>query len=414
MAPAGSATRAPQPRLLLPLLLCAASLLAPRCDAAQSVVSNTAPKVDAASGAILDIHDGNTLRIGNTFYWYGASYTNCTEPPADRGCPAGAHPGTCGFNVDHTISLATSTDLVSWSLVGVVLPVENRPPGILFSPWVARSASTGLYVLWVNILPVLDGQFSFDAAYYSVYTSATPQGPFVMANKNVSGVAYSRLPDAASVFVDDDGSAFLAFTHEDDHVNTVQELSPDLLGPKPGGAVSPQIGGTNNEGTLMFKRDGLYYVAFGQCCCFCGEGSNVEVHVATSPAGVYNKTGDIVSRTRPSAYCTRASCASARVARTRELFRALSRELFRVLSRALARVFRALLSAHAHKRPCLQHDSPASRLIFADAHLKLDRADGQRLVHGRGLCLAGRPVAERARPHQGPRLLLPDAYSLCG
>ena len=291
-----STTFAPQP-LLLPLLLLVAASLAPLSGAAQSVVSNTAPKVDAATGAILDVHDGNTLRIGDTFYWFGASYQECTEPPGNGGCD-GARVGSCGFNLNHTVSLATSTDLVSWSLVGVVLPVESRPPGILFSPWVARSASTGLYVLWVNILPVLNGQFSFDAAYYSVYTSATPEGPFVIANKNVTGIAYTRLPDAASVFVDDDagGSAFLAFTHEDNHVNTVQELTPDLLGPKPGGAVSPQIGGTNNEGALIFKRDGLYYVAFGQCCCFCGEGSNVEVHVATSPAGVYNKTGDLVSQ----------------------------------------------------------------------------------------------------------------------
>jgi len=222
---------------LLPLLLLVAASLAPLSGAAQSVVSNTAPKVDAATGAILDIHDGNTLRIGDTFYWFGASYQECTEPPGNGGCD-GARVGSCGFNLNHTVSLATSTDLVSWSLVGVVLPVESRPPGILFSPWVARSASTGLYVLWVNILPVLNGQFSFDAAYYSVYTSATPEGPFVIANKNVTGVAYTRLPDAASVFVDDDagGSAYLAFTHEDDHINTVQELTPDLLGPKPGGA----------------------------------------------------------------------------------------------------------------------------------------------------------------------------------
>ena len=55
----------------------------PLSGAAQSVVSNTAPKVNAATGAILDIHDGNTLRIGDTFYWYGASYQECAEPPGN-------------------------------------------------------------------------------------------------------------------------------------------------------------------------------------------------------------------------------------------------------------------------------------------------------------------------------------------
>jgi hypothetical protein len=72
-------------------------------------------------------------------------------------------------------------------------------------------------------------------------------------------------------------------------------VTPDLLGPKPGGGVSPQIGGPNNEGVLMFKRDGLYYVAFGQCCCFCAGGTNVEVHVATSPLGPYNLTGQLIT-----------------------------------------------------------------------------------------------------------------------
>jgi hypothetical protein len=41
-------------------------------------------------------------------------------------------------------------------------------------------------------------------------------------------------------------------------------VTPDLLGPLPAGGVSPQIGAGNNEGILMFKRDGLYYVMFGQ------------------------------------------------------------------------------------------------------------------------------------------------------
>ena len=284
--------------MLAAVLAAAVLLLAPLASgsAARAVatVNNTAPKVDAATGAVLDIHDGNTVRVGATFYWFGASYGACTEPPGADGC-GGAAVGSCGFGTNHTVSLATSADLVTWSLVGVVLPVESRPPGILFSPWVARSAATGLWVLWVNILPVKDGGFSFDAAYYATFTADSPAGPFAIANRNVTGLAYTELPDAASVFVDDaDGAGYIAFTHEDSHINHVQELTPDLLGPKPGGRVSPQIGGTNNEGALMFKREGLYYVAFGQCCCFCGGGANVEVHVATSPTGAYNRTGDIM------------------------------------------------------------------------------------------------------------------------
>jgi len=48
-----------------------------------SNVSNILPRRDSLTGAILDIHDGNTIRVGDTFFWYGAGYGECNEcfPP---------------------------------------------------------------------------------------------------------------------------------------------------------------------------------------------------------------------------------------------------------------------------------------------------------------------------------------------
>jgi beta-xylosidase len=258
-----------------------------------STVSNVKPRVDAATGQILDIHDGVTLRVGDgTFWWYGASYGSCKEQPS--GC-ASLDVGACGFNLNHSVSAAYSTDLVSWTLVPDVLPVAARPAGIMFSPWVAFSPATQKYVMWFNMLPVENGHGVFDAAYYSVAQADAPGGPFTTVRVNVSGVAFTRLPDAASVFVDDDGAGYLAFTHEDSHINTVQQLTPDLLGPLPGGAASAVIGAPGNEGVLMFKRQGVYYVGFGGCCCFCREGSNVELFAAPSPLGPYVSLGNIIS-----------------------------------------------------------------------------------------------------------------------
>lgn len=261
--------------------------------AASSTVSNSQPRVDVGTGQILDIHDGNTIRIGNQFFWYGAGYGNCTEMAT--GC-ASVQVGSCGFNLNHTVQLATSPDLVHWTYQGEVLPVQNRPYGIMFSPWVAYSPSTKKYVLWFNILPVVNGAGNFDAAYYAVATSDSPTGPFQTVTVNVTGIAYTRLPDAPSIFVDDDGSGYIAFTHEDTHINHVQALTPDLLGPLvPNGAVSPQIGPGNNEGILMFKRNGLYYIGYGACCCFCAGGSNVELFTASSPLGPYTSLGSITT-----------------------------------------------------------------------------------------------------------------------
>jgi hypothetical protein len=278
---------------MLPLLRAAVlASLAAAASAASSVVSNAEPRRDAATGAILDIHDGTTIRIGDLFYWYGASYGACIEQPS--GC-ASVKLGECGFNANHSVSLATSPDLVTWTLVGVVLAVEDRPAGIVFSPWVARSSTTGDYVLWYNRLPVVNGAGDFDHSVYGVATSPSPLGPFKTVVSNVTGVAYNRLPDAASIFVDDDGASYIAFTHEDSHVNNVQELSRDLLGPLPGGRVSAQIGPGNTEGALMFKREGKYYFGAGACCCFCGAGTDATLYVADDPIGPYTLAGTIAT-----------------------------------------------------------------------------------------------------------------------
>lgn len=270
-----------------------ACLAATAVNSASSVVSNAVPRVDSATGQILDIHDGVTVRVGNTFYWWGASYGGCTEMAT--GC-ASIQVGNCGFNLNHTVSLATSPDLTNWTLVGSVLPLANRPAGIMFSPTVARSPATGLWVMWVNILPVVDGSGDFDASFYAAFTSPSPEGPFELAVPNITGVAFNHLPDAPYLFVDDDGSGFVAFTHEDTHINHVQALSPDLLGPAvPNGNVSQQVGPGNNEGVVMFKRAGLYYVGFGLCCCFCAGGSNVDLYVASSPLGPYSFSGTAIT-----------------------------------------------------------------------------------------------------------------------
>lgn len=260
----------------------------------QSVVSNVDPRRDS-TGSIMDIHDGNTIRIGPLFYWYGAGYGPCVEQPT--GC-ANISVGQCGFNLNHTVNLATSKDLKTWHFHGSVLPLENRPAGILFGPWVAQSASTKHFVLWMNILPVKsNGQGDFMNSYYAVATSVSPRGPFVVTNKNVTGLKYKHLPDSPSIFVDTNGKGYIAFTHEDTHINHVQELTPDLMRPLPGGRTSAQIGEPNNEGILMFKRKDLYYVMFGFCCCFCKGGSTLLSYASRDPLGPYELQGTVIDST---------------------------------------------------------------------------------------------------------------------
>ena len=260
--------------------------------ASQANVSNIAPRVDSATGEILDIHDGTTLRIGDTFYWYGAGYGGCTEQAT--GC-ANSQIGHCGFQMNHTVNVASSTNLVNWTFEGTALTMEDRPEGVLFSPWVARSNETGLYVMWTNVLPVTAGVADFQKARYTVATSVSPAGPFKTVVENVTGLVYGHLPDAASILFDAaDGAGYVLFTHETSHINHVQKLTGDLLGPVVPSQVSEQVGPGGNEGAVLFQRNGLYYAAYGACCCFCGAGADVTYYVSSNPLGPYALGGTIV------------------------------------------------------------------------------------------------------------------------
>ena len=39
------------------------------------------------------------------------------------------------------------------------------------------------------------------------------------------------------------------------------------------------------EAPAIFKRGGIYYALFGECCCFCGHGSGIGVYTAAAPLG---------------------------------------------------------------------------------------------------------------------------------
>ena len=44
-----------------------------------------------------------------------------------------------------------------------------------------------------------------------------------------------------------------------------------------------------SEAPMMFKRKGIYYAVFGACCCYCGNGSEVNVYSSGHVLGPYEK-----------------------------------------------------------------------------------------------------------------------------
>jgi hypothetical protein len=122
--------------------------------------------------------------------------------------------------------------------------------------------------------------------------SATPGGPFELRASNVA-VKYSPGGDN-TLYVDDDGEAYVAYTSHPTGVRiSVERLTPDFLSStnQSSGAFGPQ----SVEAPAMWKRSGVYYVAFGPTCCYCTKGSDVAVYAADAPLGPYKELGTLAT-----------------------------------------------------------------------------------------------------------------------
>lgn len=240
-------------------------------------ISNIHPRFNI-SGEIMDAHDGSYSRWTSSgpWYYYAMGYGTCTQ----RGDMCDG----CGYGYSW-IGVWRSPDMRNgtWELVRDARD-DSWPLATYFRVHVVFNAKTTLYVLWVNV----NGA---DADYF-VGTSASPEGPF-----RFQGRAWGKLPTAGDfdILVDDDAqkTAYIIYTSVGQgHVMTVEQLAPDYLGSLARSANSSWsnfssgvFGNRFVEAPAIFKRKGIYYALFGNCCCFCGQGSGVEVYTAEKALG---------------------------------------------------------------------------------------------------------------------------------
>ncbi|MGH6657993.1 MAG: family 43 glycosylhydrolase [Actinocrinis sp.] len=229
-------------------------------------------------GNAVDAHDGMTALFGGTYYLYGTAY-DCGFSWQTTGAPF------CGFKV------YSSTDLVHWTDRGLLFnPAgsvwQTRCNGSTygcFRPHVVYDAGTGMYVLWINVYD--------NSVGYRVFTSSNPTGPFTEAavptlavndNAPVGGVNNGD----HTVFVDDDGTAYVVYTDWRGNGDLVVERlnASDLSGT---GAYT-RLGQSVTEAPALFKRGGVYYLTYSDPNCGYCSGTGTSYRTASSPLGPWS------------------------------------------------------------------------------------------------------------------------------
>ena len=231
-------------------------------------------------GDAIDAHDGEIAYFDGTYYLYGTSY-DCGFEWGNKDAPF------CGFKA------YTSKDMVNWTDKGFLFnaqtPVwQSRCNGNTygcFRPHVIYNKTTKQYVLWIN---VYDNRVGF-----RVFTSAHPAGPFTevaqprLAVNSDSAVAGLNNGDH-DTFIDDDGTAYIAYT--DWHTKgtiVIEKLSNDYLTGTGEHVKAVTSGSTEAPG--MFKRNGIYYILYSDPNCGYCSGTGTSYKTVKSPLGPWSE-----------------------------------------------------------------------------------------------------------------------------
>lgn len=235
-------------------------------------------------GDAIDAHDGEIALFNGTYYLYGTSY-DCGFEWQNKNA------AFCGFKV------YASKDMQTWTDKGYLFNAntnvwQTRCNGNTygcFRPHVIFNKKTDLYVLWINVYDNVSG--------YRVFTSKYPVGPFTEVAEpklavNTSAPAGGLNNGDHDTFVDDDGTAYLAYTDwRRKGAIVIEKLSSDYLTGT--GEVSQSVTDSQTEAPGMFKRNGLYYVVYSDPNCGYCSGTGASYKTSSSALGPWSDSKKI-------------------------------------------------------------------------------------------------------------------------
>ncbi|MEH6305969.1 family 43 glycosylhydrolase [Olivibacter sp. CPCC 100613] len=235
-------------------------------------------------GKAVDAHDGMIAYFNGVYYLYGTSY-DCGFEWNNKKAPF------CGFKS------YSSKDLVNWKDEGFLFDAQNpvwqsRCDGKTygcFRPHVVYNPKNNQYVLWINVYDNVIG--------YRVFTSESPVGPFIEVEEPKLTINKDQ-PVAGlnngdhDLFVDDDGTAYLAITDwRAEGAIAIEQLTDDYLSGT--GKVATKVTAGKTEAPGLFKRKGVYYITYSDPNCGYCAGTGTSYKTAKSPLGPWSEAKKI-------------------------------------------------------------------------------------------------------------------------
>lgn len=244
-------------------------------------------------GNPINAHGGQILYYQGVYYWYGEVKSGTTFLPNCNKFWGGTRVDTIG------VSCYCSTNLYDWKNEGVVLPaVSGNPQSDLYTgkvlerPRVVYNKASRNFVMWMHI----DSE-NYSAARCGVAVSDTPTGPFkylgsfrpdadvwpenwtgsnkTSGNVMVRDFSTGQMARDLTVFVDDDGKAYLFYSSEENPTMHVSLLTDDYL--RTAGKYYRIFVGRSMEAPAVFKHEGKYYLIASGCTAWAPNAARLAV-----------------------------------------------------------------------------------------------------------------------------------------
>ncbi|MEU4877298.1 RICIN domain-containing protein [Streptomyces sp. NPDC021608] len=251
--------------LALCLALAGALATAGPAAAAPVTIANGTQFTDASGGPV-HAHGGGVLKVGSFYYWFGE----------DR-------------NADNTfryVDAYRSTDLKNWEFRNHVLTQASDPElatANIERPKVMYNAATGTFVMWMH----KENGVDYSEARAAVAVSDTVDGDYSWQGSfRPLGRHMSR---DITVFVDDDGTGYMASAARENYDLQIYRLTADYTGIA--GLVADPWHGGHREAPALFKRNGVYFMLTSAAT---GWNPNQQQYAtATSLAGPWTAMTDV-------------------------------------------------------------------------------------------------------------------------